>query len=112
MNKITELGISILLAVDLEGMFLFEDLILKNSNFKADKNGNILDEYIDSLKIAIMEALRFAIGQNSDTAPKLRRALKNLLDYGTEETSTVIIKFLESQESSPPIILSGIKNVS
>jgi hypothetical protein len=107
MKKISVWGMNMLLAVDLEGIYFYEELLSK-LHLEVDKDNNIQDWVIDNIKSSIKVAVRFAIKKDNDSTPKLKRALRTLLDYGTEESSNDIRNFLESQESNSPLIISGM----
>ncbi len=107
MLKISQWGLNVLLAANLNGAPIFEEL-LSRVTLQKDADGNIPDHQVDNLKTMIKVALRIAAAGDSIISVKLKKALESLLDYGTEESSDNVRAFLESPESKTPLIITEI----
>lgn len=105
--NITTFGLDMLLAVNLDGLPIFDELLSK-AHLQSDGDGNIPKFQVDNIKTAIKVALRLSIQEDSHVSGKLKQALKSLLDYGTADSSKNIREFLASPESQSPLILTNL----
>lgn len=103
--NITKWGLGVILATNLSGMLIFEELLSK-LNLETDGDGNLFPHQIDNIKMFLEAAFRISVASRDVRSFKIKKALESLLDYGTKESSDYIRWFLGSPESEMPVVIT------
>ncbi len=110
MKKLTTFSIDLVLATNLYGVPLFDNL-LSNISISTDSQGNVSDSVVDNIKTVLKVAIVQMEKQGDEIyIPKIKSALKSLLEYGTDACTARMQEFLESSENKKStIILDSIE---
>jgi hypothetical protein len=110
MKKLTTFSIDLVLATNLYGVPLFDNL-LSNISISTDSQGNVFDSVVDNIKTVLKVAIVQMEKQGDEIyIPKIKSALKSLLEYGTYACTVRMQEFIESGENKKStIILDSIE---
>jgi F0F1-type ATP synthase delta subunit len=110
MKKLTTFSIDLILATNMYGIPLFDNL-LSSITLSTDSQGNVLDTVVDNIKTTLKVAIIHLQKKGEEAyVPKIKSGLKSLLEYGTVACTIRMQEFLDSiEESKSSIVLNSIE---